>query len=162
MPASGPKVTARRLAAPGLPVENVRTLRPGLPSSFSVLTRTVYCAEAASGVVLCQRLPSAASSPARCRPEASTATTSVMRPSESSATISRGLSGSAGFPSSREPLKEIWSAASYGSADSGLPSEEQPVTPAPRAATSSAQPARRARVPLRPARGDSVSLMASR
>ena len=147
--------------AAGLPVVKVMTLRPGAPSSSSVLTRTVYWAPAASGEVLCHRLPSAASSPATWRPVASTAVTSVIRPSESSATISRGLSGSAGSSPSADTLKEIRSAASYGSADSGLPSEEQPVTPAPRATTSSVQPTRR----LRPApapRGDFVCLMSSR
>lgn len=57
-----------------------------------------------------------------------------------SAVISRGLSGSARFPASVGPLKEIWSAASYGLADSGLSPEPQEVTPAPRAITSNAQP----------------------
>ncbi|CAM5402757.1 hypothetical protein STENM327S_07401 [Streptomyces tendae] len=40
------------------------------------------------------------------------AVTSVMRPSAPSATTSRGLSGSAFFPASVGPLKEIWPAAS--------------------------------------------------
>ncbi len=65
--------------------------------------------------------------------------TSVMRPSSLLAVTSRGLSGSARFPASVGPLKEIRPAASYGLADRGLPSEPQAVTPAPRAATSSVQ-----------------------
>src|SRR5689334_19375661 len=63
------------------------------------------------------------------------AVTSVMRPSSSSAVTSRGLSGSAFLPLPEGPLKEIWSAASYGAADSGLPSLLQAVAPAVRAST---------------------------
>lgn len=65
--------------------------------------------------------------------------TSVIRPSPLLRVTSRGLSGSARFAVSVGALKTIWSAASYGLADRALPSEPQPVTPAPRAATSKAQ-----------------------
>lgn len=69
--------------------------------------------------MLCQRVPSAESSPATYRPAASVAVTSVMRPPEPSAVISRGLSGSAFLPLPTGALKEICSAASYGLAESG-------------------------------------------
>jgi hypothetical protein len=41
VPALGPNSTPSRFFVVGLPVSKARTLRPGAPSPFSVLTRTV-------------------------------------------------------------------------------------------------------------------------